>query len=197
MTVTRSESRPRGIPTTYRNTRFRSRLEARWAAFFDLIGWSWIYEPLDADGYIPDFLIEGAAPFLVEVGPCIKVADYIAKGEKARQAFPPEPKWFGPPDDRVLFDVPEHWTLVVGVTPLLWEEGWNGIGAGVLASSPIGGEDEIAWWETCGHCGKPAIWFTAWELMPCTHQTAYRPVDDVALHHLWTEAGNRVQWRSR
>lgn len=27
------------IPTTYQHTLFRSRLEARWAAFFDLVGW--------------------------------------------------------------------------------------------------------------------------------------------------------------
>ena len=30
----------KAIPTTYAGVRFRSRLEARWAAFFDLCGWS-------------------------------------------------------------------------------------------------------------------------------------------------------------
>lgn len=74
-----------GIPTTFRGTNFRSRLEARWAAFFDLVGWSWIYEPMDLGGWIPDFLvdIDGAHPFLVEVGPCITGDDLIAKAEKA------------------------------------------------------------------------------------------------------------------
>lgn len=43
------------IPTRYRNTNFRSRLEARWAAFADLAGWQWRYEPIDLDGWIPDF----------------------------------------------------------------------------------------------------------------------------------------------
>ena len=33
------------IPTTYRGIRMRSRLEARWAAFFDRLGWEWEYEP--------------------------------------------------------------------------------------------------------------------------------------------------------
>jgi hypothetical protein len=28
-----------GIPTFYRARRFRSRIEARWAAFFDQVGW--------------------------------------------------------------------------------------------------------------------------------------------------------------
>jgi hypothetical protein len=36
----------------------RSRAEARWAAFFDEWDWKWQYEPLDLDGYIPDFLIQ-------------------------------------------------------------------------------------------------------------------------------------------
>jgi len=45
----------KAIPTTYRNVNFRSRLEARWAAFFDLLEWKWIYEPFDFNGWIPDF----------------------------------------------------------------------------------------------------------------------------------------------
>ncbi len=42
-------------PTTYNGIRFRSRLEARWAAAFDLLGWQWEYEPFDLDGWVPDF----------------------------------------------------------------------------------------------------------------------------------------------
>lgn len=45
------------IPTTYAGVNFRSRLEAKWAAVFDACGWPWEYEPLDLDGYIPDFLL--------------------------------------------------------------------------------------------------------------------------------------------
>jgi hypothetical protein len=43
------------IPTRYGGVQFRSRLEARWAAFFDLAGWRWQYEPIDLAGWIPDF----------------------------------------------------------------------------------------------------------------------------------------------
>lgn len=58
------------IPTVYRDTTFRSRLEARWAAFFDLNGWRWQYEPIDLDGWTPDFVLKGAAnDMLVEVKP--------------------------------------------------------------------------------------------------------------------------------
>ena len=56
-------------PTVYADTVFRSRLEASWAAFFDLAGWRWQYEPYDLKGWTPDFLIEGAHPMLVEVKP--------------------------------------------------------------------------------------------------------------------------------
>jgi hypothetical protein len=45
-------------PTRYKSTLFRSRLEARWAAFFDLMGWCWQYEPIDLEGWTPDFLVE-------------------------------------------------------------------------------------------------------------------------------------------
>lgn len=44
-------------PTTYAGVRFRSRLEARWAAFFDLCGWRWEYEPVDLAGWVPDFVL--------------------------------------------------------------------------------------------------------------------------------------------
>ncbi len=57
------------IPTKYVGVQFRSRLEARWAAFFDFMGWSWDYEPLDLKGYIPDFVLNFKHPLLVEVKP--------------------------------------------------------------------------------------------------------------------------------
>lgn len=45
------------IPTQYKGVDFRSRLEARWAAFFDLVGWEWEYEPVDLPGWTPDFRV--------------------------------------------------------------------------------------------------------------------------------------------
>ena len=55
-----NEIRP--IETIYNDYRFRSRLEARWAVFFDAIGIRWEYEKegfdLGQDGrYLPDFFI--------------------------------------------------------------------------------------------------------------------------------------------
>jgi hypothetical protein len=58
------------IPTLYKSIRFRSRLEARWAAFFDLIKWKWLYEPFDLKGYIPDFIVQfNQNRLLIEVKP--------------------------------------------------------------------------------------------------------------------------------
>lgn len=56
--------------TSYGGIQFRSRLEAKWAAFFDGIGWRWEYEALDFPGYIPDFLFpDFREPLLLEVKP--------------------------------------------------------------------------------------------------------------------------------
>lgn len=55
----------KAIETKYKGYRFRSRLEARWAVFFDECGIKWEYEPegydLDSGYYLPDF-------FLPEIG---------------------------------------------------------------------------------------------------------------------------------
>lgn len=54
----------KAIETEYKGYRFRSRLEARWAVFFDACGVEWEYEPEGydlGDGlyYLPDFLLHG------------------------------------------------------------------------------------------------------------------------------------------
>jgi hypothetical protein len=44
-------------PAVVRGVRFRSRLEARWAAFFEGLGIRWAYEPVDFADWVPDFEI--------------------------------------------------------------------------------------------------------------------------------------------
>lgn len=55
------------VPVTYKGIRFRSRLEARWAVFFDVLGIKYEYEPLLENvrttlgvevRYAPDFIIQ-------------------------------------------------------------------------------------------------------------------------------------------
>lgn len=55
-------NRIKAIQTEYRGYLFRSRLEARWAVFFDACGVDWEYEPEGYDlgnggYYLPDFLL--------------------------------------------------------------------------------------------------------------------------------------------
>lgn len=51
------------VPTLYRGIEFRSRLEAKWAVFFDRLKLPWAYEPFtyyfNGFQYTPDFLIGG------------------------------------------------------------------------------------------------------------------------------------------
>ena len=61
-----TEPRIPGIPTRHKGRQYRSRLEARWATFFDLLGWKYEYEPFDLDGWIPDFVLFGAETVVVE-----------------------------------------------------------------------------------------------------------------------------------
>lgn len=65
----------KAIETRYAGCRFRSRLEARWAVFFDALGIAWDYEPEgllvgpDERPYLPDFRITSVSKLtmLVEV----------------------------------------------------------------------------------------------------------------------------------
>ena len=78
----------KAIPTLYKNIVFRSRLEAKWAAFFDLAQWRWDYEPIDLNGWIPDFQIINKLnkAILVEVKPITElVKEFTDKIDKANQ----------------------------------------------------------------------------------------------------------------
>lgn len=65
----------KAIETSYRGYRFRSRLEARWAVFFEALGLRWEYEVEgfeneQGDRYLPDFRIwmnRGRSAYWVEV----------------------------------------------------------------------------------------------------------------------------------
>jgi hypothetical protein len=77
------------IPTIYKGVKYRSRLEARWAAFFDLLGFEFEYEPFDLGPWSPDFLLkkgDGSIPdILVEVKP---ITDFdVETSEKITKAY--------------------------------------------------------------------------------------------------------------
>lgn len=71
MTTTYIDIRP--VATSYRGVVFRSRLEARWAIFFDGIAVQWMYEPEryqlgSGREYLPDFYLPSLR-FHAEVKP--------------------------------------------------------------------------------------------------------------------------------
>lgn len=64
---------PKARPSIYKDIRFRSRLEARFAKHLDATGEQWSYEPRNfggQGGYLPDFEILGATrPTYIELKP--------------------------------------------------------------------------------------------------------------------------------
>ena len=185
------------ITTTYNGIEYRSRLEARWAAFMQNIGWDIVYEPFDGDGYIPDFLVQGDRPFLVEVKPAVTRKEYEAAIPKA---------------ERGLRDHWQHDILIVGAAPIaysagaLHHAGW--IGYGIPPGNPddyIGNYiDEMVWewgtadWMRCFACSAIGIRTTeySWQCQPCDHN---HKVTHYASRHVldkaWADACNDVKWR--
>lgn len=191
MTTARS-----GIPTEYAGVQFRSRLEAKWAAFFDLVGWSWTYEPFDAPGYIPDFLIAGDRSFLIEVGPVSTLAEYREKALK--------------PDGVAV--VLGRDLLVVGVSPVVpFDLGNANPAAGWLgelyrypgrATDPRGFTWATGLWGKCYDCGSIGVVHAemSYHLRPCGHHQSGsfgEPIPADWLTALWRRAGNDTQWAAR
>jgi hypothetical protein len=178
--------------TTYRGVTFRSRLEARWAAFFDRIKWDWIYEPFNGDGYIPDFLIMGARPMLIEIKPAVTSAEYHAPVDKIERS---NLGWI-------------HDIMIFGATPFGLEEecAWEGFHkAGLL------GEGWVRWakppvhyydcgnWATCERCGKLSIFscYGSFACRPCGHHDGSQFLGSVSrqeIRQLWDAAGMDTKW---
>lgn len=133
------------IPTRYQGAYFRSRLEARWAAFFDLCGWKWNYEPFDLKGWIPDFIIQGYSTLLVEVKPHITWDEYIPDATEIQGTFddgsPSVGSWFREDRRELLFlgafpDTSDEFTFYGGPAARL---GWFHSGDPALVVAPATG----------------------------------------------------------
>ena len=84
----------RAIQTAYRGFLFRSRLEARWAVFFDALGVEYDYEPegfdLDGTPYLPDFWLKTVSMWgEVKAAPFTPEEDRKARNSWPKQAAPP------------------------------------------------------------------------------------------------------------
>jgi hypothetical protein len=185
------------ITTMFDGIEYRSRLEARWAAFFTNIGWQTTYEPFDGDGYIPDFLVHGERPLLVEIKPAVSLVDFQS------------------PIEKVTRGLAAHWTgdiLIVGADPLpdLHSKAWANQFpvAGLLGEYGYGKDQDEWWfenalWSDCEKCHKPAVWhdYGLYATRPCHRDSrgdhsgwlsTSRVVKDA-----WATACNEVKWRGR
>lgn len=182
------------IPTIYKNLRFRSRLEATWACFFDQIEWSWEYEPIDLKGYIPDFILPfEAGPLLVEVKPALNLQDlyeHTSKIERSgwqHDALIVRAGNFGP--DEVASAYP-----VIGIMRIknLFR---------LLASQP-----EYTNWESavlceCRLCKRISLGANTQKMWPCVHCGKQNLNEHfifpakMNLLKLWNTAKNKTQWK--
>jgi hypothetical protein len=164
-----------GIPTVYKGTRFRSRLEARWAASADLAGWEWVYEPFDGAGYVPDFCFTVAdGPLLVEVKP-------VAAIEEARIHLPKILAGIG--------DLWDHDIIIAGISPLhvFYVDFLNGP-ADYNTSVSV-----ITKGRRCEHLDiHPEFWLTQCGI--CRYDRFNVPVDVGYVDMLWRKAGNDTRW---
>jgi ribosomal protein S27E len=87
------------IQTEYKGYRFRSRLEARWAVFFDKIGIKWQYEPegfvlKSGKKYLPDFYLPDVSHrsspgngVYIEIKPTVKSINSLNLAEFEHSLF--------------------------------------------------------------------------------------------------------------
>ena len=132
-----------GITTVYNGVAYRSRTEARWAVFFDRIGWMHTYEPFDGHFYLVDFMIHGSNRFVVET------RGTAANDNDFEHVFGVTM--------RGLADVSSHDVLILGCDPLpdLHATGhfWP---AGLLWDARAARLDTAVWYR-CGFCNGFAI----------------------------------------
>lgn len=202
------------IPTKYSSVQFRSRLEARWAAMFDLLGYSWEYEPIDLNGYIPDFILAFPKPMIVEVKPYIEpvsewfwTSSYERSTHEARETL-----------DKIERSGWEGEGLLVGSTMLEHRHAMGSVPDGAAINPGVlfgifphitdappqwatpDSEFNISCAEPFGFkacCGGPVDVVGHFSCRRCgDHDKGPMLKSSAEIKQLWREAGNRTQWRA-
>lgn len=179
------------IPTKYKGIQFRSRLEARWAAMLDLLCWPWDYEPIDLQGYIPDFIVGfPERPLLVEVKPILCAAEFAQYEEKLEQSgWQHESLIVG----AKLFSATDYACMSLGwLREIVDAQGLDKLDA----SNPNSG-----WWDMCtvGWCASHWGISHQYGMYNCRYcgVNEGNPLTERGdeVESLWREAGNVTQWR--
>jgi len=168
------------IATTFNGVRYRSRLEARWGAFFELCGWSATYEPFDLGEWTPDFILHGNTRVLVEVKPILEVdKDTCFKMERSAL----KADFHGD-------------LLLVGIVPFVKTS--DGLALGWLGERYTG-EEEPCDWGTAVYLGYGLIDFCHGHANFHGRMTGYYDGSyeggDKRFRPLWNEAINATQWQ--
>jgi len=173
------------IETRYNGVNFRSRLEAKWAAMFDLLRWEWTYEPTEFNGWIPDFAIHGNSITYVEVKP---VSD-----------FPQEVA------DKLDASGCQNEVLILGMFGPTWCETYDCPMVGWLREVTESGD---CWWAPAAM----SRWSGADRIGFCHSEATYHDritgkydggsfgsdrVTKWEVTRLWREACNRTRWNPR
>jgi hypothetical protein len=191
-------------PTTYKDVQFRSRLEARWAAFFDLAGWRWEYEPTDHNGWTPDFALIGKRDIVkAEVKPIewcgddTAIAHEVLERDDLKKVRAYVSSLSGTADDPPLFpDI-----LILGCYPHFADIGMSGVCLGAFLSEKWGASTvDIAF--LAGGYEPQQIDFHAfygsygYRMGGQQHGDGHiRSLDPDLVHHLWARAGNLTRWK--
>lgn len=175
-------------PTMYTGHRFRSRLEARWAAFFDLCGWRWEYEPRDLPGWSPDFVLIGASRVWVEVKPITELAEFADTGRLERALLAAKAR-----EDILLVGLGPF--EVEGSTAIGWlaqafagsgdDTVWDW-GEGIVGVASLE-DNELAPLDVCHSCGSYQGRLTGFYNGSLMWQTP-------RVQELWARACSMVQW---
>lgn len=187
------------IPTMFDGRQYRSRLEARWAAFLSLCEWEHEYEPLDLNGWIPDFAIwgEGGNTVWVEIKPVVAFPKDVA--QKMEDGLPVEYRDRG---DELL---------ILGTKPSPAPRSASSRNQqpriGWLARTMPRPEGQGWTWGDCvfgrwaaeapfGFCYPSRPYHDRITGMDSGVRGGSPGATGIDLARLWAEAGNLVQWRS-
>lgn len=160
----------KAIPTTYAGVNFRSRLEARWAALFDLSGIKWDYEPFDLDGWAPDFLLRiGGCSVLVEIKP-VDLTLIVENAVQQNTPAIPLPSY-----EKAIKHKNHHCVLLLGIAPI--DTSLLSTLGIVLGRRDVGEIDDVM------------------HALMSVERVCPQTGEVTTALALWREAGSNVQWR--
>ena len=149
----------KAIETKYRGYRFRSRLEARWAVFFDEIGIKYEYEPegfelSDGTKYLPDFYLSEFHVY-AEIKPLLQPPDKMKYAEQ----------------ENLCAKFRDEVAPIILIRGTPWDDVWNMLWA--WETSDSGGGSYEAYGKFINTCqewmGKPQPIFMTVENRPDRH----------------------------